>query len=67
LINEQAKSADERLNQIPDRKAKAIFFGTFEKMAKCQEPVVQEFPDSFDFEPYLGAQRPTHKPRFESA
>ena len=25
--------------------AKAIFFGTFEEMANCQEPIVQEFLD----------------------
>lgn len=47
--------------------AKAIFFGTFEQMAKCPEPIVQEFLqlDSLDFEGYFGAQRPAHQPRFE--
>jgi len=45
--------------------AKAIFFGTFEEMAKCKEPIVQEFLelDSLDFEHYFGAQRPAHQPR----
>jgi phospholipid/cholesterol/gamma-HCH transport system ATP-binding protein len=45
--------------------AKAIFFGTFAEMAKCQEPIVQEFLqlDSMDFEAYFGAQRPEHRPR----
>jgi phospholipid/cholesterol/gamma-HCH transport system ATP-binding protein len=48
--------------------AKAIFFGTFEEMAKCQEPIVQEFLDldSLDFERYFGARRPEHQPRFEA-
>jgi phospholipid/cholesterol/gamma-HCH transport system ATP-binding protein len=48
--------------------AKAIFFGTFPEMAKCQEPIVQEFLelDSMDFERYFGAQRPPHQPRFEA-
>ena len=48
--------------------AKAIFFGTFPEMAKCQEPIVQEFLelDSMDFEKYFGAQRPPHQPRFEA-
>ena len=48
--------------------AKAIFFGTFEEMAKCQEPIVKEFLDldSLDFERYFGAQRPQHQPRFEA-
>jgi len=48
--------------------AKAIFFGTFEDMAKCKEPIVQEFLelDSLDFEKYFGAQRPPHQPRFEA-
>jgi phospholipid/cholesterol/gamma-HCH transport system ATP-binding protein len=48
--------------------AKAIFFGTFADMAKCQEPIVQEFLelDSMDFEHYFGAQRPEHHPRFET-
>ena len=48
--------------------ARAIFFGTFEQMAKCQEPIVQEFLDldSLDFERYFGAQRPPHQPRFEA-
>jgi len=48
--------------------AKAIFFGTFEQMAKCPEPIVQEFLelDSLDFEAYFGAQRPPHQPRFEA-
>jgi len=45
--------------------ARAIFFGTFEDMAKSQEPIVQEFLelDSLDFEHYFGAQRPAHEPR----
>ncbi len=45
--------------------ASAIFFGTFADMAKCQEPIVQEFLelDSMDFERYFGAQRPAHEPR----
>ena len=45
--------------------AKAIFFGTFAEMAKCKEPIVQEFLelDSMDFERYFGAQRPAHQPR----
>jgi ABC-type transporter Mla maintaining outer membrane lipid asymmetry ATPase subunit MlaF/molybdopterin-guanine dinucleotide biosynthesis protein A len=49
--------------------AKAIFFGTFPEMAKCQEPIVQEFLelDSMDFEHYFGAQRPPHQPRFEAS
>jgi phospholipid/cholesterol/gamma-HCH transport system ATP-binding protein len=49
--------------------AKAIFFGTFEDMAKCKEPIVQEFLelDSLDFERYFGAQRPPHRPRFEAS
>jgi phospholipid/cholesterol/gamma-HCH transport system ATP-binding protein len=44
---------------------RAIFFGTFPEMAKCQEPIVQEFLelDSLDFESYFGAQRPQHEPR----
>ncbi len=48
--------------------AKAIFFGTFAEMAKCQEPIVQEFLefDSMDFEKYFGARRPPHQPRFEA-
>jgi phospholipid/cholesterol/gamma-HCH transport system ATP-binding protein len=48
--------------------AKAIFFGTFADMAKCQEPIVQEFLelDSMDFEHYFGAQRPEHHPLFET-
>jgi phospholipid/cholesterol/gamma-HCH transport system ATP-binding protein len=48
--------------------AKAIFFGTFEEMAKSKEPIVQEFLDldSLDFERYFGAQRPPHQPRFEA-
>ena len=48
--------------------ARAIFFGTFDEMAKCQEPIVQEFLDldSLDFERYFGAQRPAHTPRFEA-
>jgi phospholipid/cholesterol/gamma-HCH transport system ATP-binding protein len=48
--------------------AKAIFFGTFAEMAKCQEPIVQEFLefDSMDFEKYFGARRPAHQPRFEA-
>jgi phospholipid/cholesterol/gamma-HCH transport system ATP-binding protein len=47
--------------------ARALFFGTFQEMAKCQEPIVQEFLelDSMDFEHYFGAQRPPHQPRFE--
>src|SRR3974390_3355094 len=42
--------------------ARAIFFGTFEEMQKCTEPIVQEFLDldSLDFERYFGAQRPPH-------
>ena len=49
--------------------AKAIFFGTFEQMAKCPEPIVQEFLqlDSLDFQAYFGAQRPPHQPRFEAS
>jgi len=45
--------------------AKAIFFGTFAEMARCNEPIVQEFLalDSMDFEHYFGAQRPAHEPR----
>jgi phospholipid/cholesterol/gamma-HCH transport system ATP-binding protein len=45
--------------------AKAIFFGTFAEMARCKEPIVQEFLelDSMDFERYFGAQRPAHQPR----
>ncbi len=45
--------------------ARAIFFGTFAEMAKCQEPIVQEFLelDSLDFEAYFGAQRPPHAAR----
>src|SRR5271169_5792360 len=48
--------------------AKAIFFGTFADMAKCQEPIVQEFLelDSMNFEQYFGAQRPAHQPRFQA-
>ena len=48
--------------------AKAIFFGDFADMARCQEPIVQEFLelDSLDFEKYFGAQRPPHRPRFEA-
>jgi phospholipid/cholesterol/gamma-HCH transport system ATP-binding protein len=48
--------------------AKAIFFGTFPEMSKCQEPIVQEFLelDSMDFEKYFGARRPPHQPRFEA-
>ncbi len=44
---------------------RAIFFGTFPEMAKCTEPIVQEFLelDSLDFESYFGAQRPMHEPR----
>ena len=45
--------------------AKAIFFGTFPEMSKCQEPIVQEL-DSMDFEKYFGARRPPHQPRFEA-
>ncbi len=46
--------------------AKAIFFGTFADMAKCQEPIIQEFLefDSMDFEHYFGARRPPHQPHF---
>jgi len=42
--------------------ARAIFFGTFDEMQKCNEPIVQEFLDldSLDFERYFGAQRPPH-------
>jgi phospholipid/cholesterol/gamma-HCH transport system ATP-binding protein len=42
--------------------ARAIFFGTFAEMQKCNEPIVQEFLelDSLDFERYFGAQRPPH-------
>ncbi len=45
--------------------AKAIFFGTFADMAKCSEPIVQEFLelDSMDFERYFGSRRPAHQPR----
>ena len=45
--------------------ARALFFGTFAEMAKCKEPIVQEFLalDSMDFEHYFGAQRPAHEPR----
>jgi ABC-type transporter Mla maintaining outer membrane lipid asymmetry ATPase subunit MlaF len=45
--------------------ARAIFFGTFAEMARCQEPIVQEFLelDSMDFEHYFGSQRPEHQPR----
>ena len=45
--------------------ARAIFFGTFAEMAKCNEPIVQEFLelDSMDFERYFGSQRPAHQPR----
>jgi phospholipid/cholesterol/gamma-HCH transport system ATP-binding protein len=51
------------------QQAKAIFFGTFEQMAKCKEPIVQEFLelDSLDFEANFGAQRPAHQPRFEAS
>jgi phospholipid/cholesterol/gamma-HCH transport system ATP-binding protein len=46
--------------------AKAIFFGTFAEMARCSEPIVQEFLqlDSMDFEHYFGAQRPAHESRW---
>jgi len=42
--------------------ARAVFFGTFDEMQNCQEPIVQEFLelDSLDFERYFGAQRPPH-------
>ncbi|HEY4932302.1 MAG TPA: ATP-binding cassette domain-containing protein [Terriglobales bacterium] len=42
--------------------ARAIFFGTFAEMQKCNEPIVQEFLDldSLDFERFFGAQRPPH-------
>jgi len=42
--------------------ARAIFFGTYAEMQKCNEPIVQEFLelDSLDFERYFGAQRPPH-------
>jgi len=45
--------------------ARSVFFGTFDEMQKCQEPIVQEFLelDSLDFERYFGAQRPPHEPR----
>ena len=45
--------------------ARAIFFGTFAEMQKCNEPIVQEFLelDSLDFERYFGAQRPPHSAR----
>src|SRR5215471_3671886 len=48
--------------------ARSVFFGTFDEMQKCQEPIVQEFLDldSLDFERYFGAQRPAHTPRFEA-
>ncbi len=38
--------------------ARAIFFGTFDEMQKCNEPIVQEFLelDSLDFERYFGAR-----------
>ena len=44
---------------------KAIFFGTFPEMARCNEPIVQEFLqfDSMDFERYFGTGRPAHEPR----
>jgi phospholipid/cholesterol/gamma-HCH transport system ATP-binding protein len=42
--------------------ARAIFFGTYAEMQKCNEPIVQEFLelDSLDFELYFGARRPPH-------
>jgi phospholipid/cholesterol/gamma-HCH transport system ATP-binding protein len=42
--------------------ARAIFFGTYAEMQKCNEPIVQEFLelDSLDFELYFGTQRPPH-------
>ncbi len=45
--------------------ARVIFFGTFAEMARCNEPIVQEFLelDSLDFEAYFGAQRPPHAAR----
>jgi phospholipid/cholesterol/gamma-HCH transport system ATP-binding protein len=61
-----AKKLGDRLLFLHE--AKAIFFGTFKEMAKCQEPIVQEFLelDSLDFEHYFGAQRPPHQPRFQT-
>src|SRR6201987_4690743 len=49
--------------------ARVIFFGTFPEMARCQEPIVQEFLelDSMDFGHYFGAQRPPPQPRFEAS
>ncbi len=45
--------------------ARVIFFGTFPEMARCTEPIVQEFLelDSMDFEGYFGEQRPPHTAR----
>jgi phospholipid/cholesterol/gamma-HCH transport system ATP-binding protein len=42
--------------------SRAIFFGTYAEMQKCNEPIVQEFLDldSLDFERFFGAQRPPH-------
>jgi phospholipid/cholesterol/gamma-HCH transport system ATP-binding protein len=42
--------------------SRAIFFGTYTEMQKCNEPIVQEFLDldSLDFERFFGAQRPPH-------
>ena len=42
--------------------ARAVFFGTFDEMQRCQEPIVQEFLelDSLDFERYFGCERPPH-------
>jgi phospholipid/cholesterol/gamma-HCH transport system ATP-binding protein len=61
-----AKKLGDRLLFLHE--AKAIFFGPFKDMAKCKEPIVQEFLelDSLDFEHYFGAQRPPHQPRFET-
>jgi phospholipid/cholesterol/gamma-HCH transport system ATP-binding protein len=46
--------------------ARAIFFGTYDEMRNCNEPIVQEFLelDSLDFEKYFGAERPAHSAAF---
>lgn len=58
-----AKKLADRIIFLND--ARVIFFGTFAEMAKCGEPIVQEFLelDSLDFEAYFGAQRPPHAAR----
>jgi len=75
LANDEGQAGDDLAlaKKLADRlvflyEAKAIFFGTFADMAKCQEPIVQEFLelDSMDFEHYFGAQRPEHHPRFDT-